>query len=59
MTYQLKYIGKGAFLPGVPARDLTQQEAAYHGGEKQLTDSGLYTTYKATKRPIKQEVKNG
>ena len=33
-----KYIGGGSWLPGVPARDLTNAEAKAHGVE----DSGLY-----------------
>jgi len=36
----LKYVG-GAFLPGVPARDLTREEADSHGVAWLLT-SGLY-----------------
>ena len=37
----LKYVGDG-FLPGVPARDLTDEEATQYGGEKALVASGLY-----------------
>jgi hypothetical protein len=37
----MKYIGKGAFLYGVPARDLTDEEAVKFG-EKLLLDSGMY-----------------
>lgn len=37
----LKYVGDG-FLAGVPARDLTDEEAAQYGGEKALVASGLY-----------------
>lgn len=35
------YIGKGSFLPDVPARDLTQDEAKLYGVERLLL-SGLY-----------------
>lgn len=42
----LRYVGDGAFLPGVPARDLTDDEAARYsaryGDEKWLVESGLY-----------------
>lgn len=38
----LKYTGNGDFLPGVPARDLTADEAKEHGGEKALIATGLY-----------------
>ena len=41
MSKGLKYVGKGNFLPGVPARDLTEAEAMYHGRET-LIKSGLY-----------------
>lgn len=38
----LEYVGQGAFLQGVPARDLTDEEAREHGGEDALVASGLY-----------------
>lgn len=37
---KFKYIG-GAWLPGVPARDLTEEEAREHGIDY-LLGSGLY-----------------
>ena len=37
----LKYLGKG-FIPGVPARDLTEEEAQQYGGRLALIRSGLY-----------------
>lgn len=37
----LKYVGD-SFLPGVPARDLDDEEAQLYGGEKALVASGLY-----------------
>ncbi len=36
-----KYIGNGAFLPGVPARDLSDKEAK-EMGEKKLLAAKLY-----------------
>lgn len=39
---QLKYIGKGSFLPNVPARDLTKEEVDQHGGAAYLIGTGLY-----------------
>ena len=36
-----KYIGDGAALIGVPARDLTDEEAKQYG-ERELVKSGLY-----------------
>ena len=40
----LKYIGNGNFLAGVPARDLTDEEAQACGGKAALLASGLYLT---------------
>lgn len=42
---KLKYVGDG-FMPGVPARDLNDEEVAQHGGEKALVASGLYEKVK-------------
>jgi len=33
--------GKG-FIPGIPARDLTDEEVKEFGGEKKLLATGLY-----------------
>jgi len=38
----LIYIGAGKFLPGVPARDLTEAEVSLFGGKEALLKSGLY-----------------
>lgn len=53
MSY-LKYIGKGSFIFGVPARDLSEAEARKHGVKK-LLESGLYT--RPTKKPKPAENK--
>lgn len=45
----LKYIGNGLFIPGVPARDLTDEEAVGHG-ETRLIASGLYQKPRVSKR---------
>lgn len=52
----LKYIGKGAIL-GIPARDLTKEETEKYGGEKLLTETGMWQACKATtpKKQSKQE----
>lgn len=42
MEIKLKYIGKGAFLPDIPARDLTADEVKQHGGVVELCKTGLY-----------------
>lgn len=39
---RLIYVGDGSFLPGVPARDLTEDEAREHGGVRELVKTGLY-----------------
>jgi len=46
--HALEYIGDGSFLPGVPSRNLTANEAK-HYGHKRLIDSGLY-------RPIEKKM---
>lgn len=38
---KLKYLGN-AFLPGVPARDLTEAEVEQYGGVAALVASGVY-----------------
>jgi hypothetical protein len=38
----LTYVGAGAFLPGVPARNLTDEEVQMYGGREALLASGLY-----------------
>jgi len=37
----LKYIGKG-FIPGIPARDLDDDEVKKYGGVKFLVGTGLF-----------------
>jgi hypothetical protein len=37
----LKYIGDG-FIPGIPARDLTDEEVKKYGGGKFLLSTGLF-----------------
>lgn len=37
----LKYIGKG-FIPGIPARDLNDDEVKKYGGVKFLVGTGLF-----------------
>lgn len=38
----LKYVGDGSFVPGLPARDLTDAETEKAGGEKTVLATGLY-----------------
>lgn len=38
----LKYSGKGSHLPGIPARDLSDDEVRKFGGEQKLISTGLY-----------------
>lgn len=38
----LKYIGKTKWLPGVPARDLTDAEVELYGGKELLLKVGIY-----------------
>ena len=46
----LKYIGAGSYLPDVPARDLTKDEAEYHGIGR-LLDSHLYERILEEQKP--------
>jgi len=45
---KMKYIGKGAWLVGVPARDLSADEVKHYGQDK-LIASGLYMEF--SKKP--------
>ncbi len=49
---KLKYIGKGAFLTGVPARDLSAIEVRFYG-EERLKNSGIYAEF--IRKPKAQE----
>ena len=53
----LKYIGNG-FLPGIPARDLKDDEVKKYGGVKFLLSTGLYAKPKK-KKEIKIVVEEG
>ncbi len=44
----LKYVGAGTSLPGIPARDLTDDEAQQYD-EKFLVKSGLYEQRRQTR----------
>ena len=58
----LKYIGQ-AFIQGIPARDLSDEEVEEYGGEAFLVGSGLYEKVEAmppaNKMKTKYEVKDG
>ncbi len=55
----LKYNGKG-YYPGVPTRDLTDEEVEKYGGEKFLLSISpkIYEKEKPVKKPVK-EINNG
>jgi hypothetical protein len=50
----LKYIGDG-FIPGVPARDLTDEEVEKCGGEEFLLSTGLYKKSKSKPQSKKEK----
>jgi len=52
-----KFTGNG-WIHGVPARDLTDEEAKFYG-IKQLLESGLYIKEKDKKIDIQSEVNDG
>lgn len=56
----LKFIGDG-WIHGVPARDLSDEEAKFYG-KKQLLESGLYIEVKPKRKiveDIQSEVNDG
>ena len=59
MSKALEYVGQGAWLPGVPARDLTAEEVEGLGLDaKALVKSGLYKEVKQlAEKAEKREVK--
>jgi hypothetical protein len=52
-----RYVGKGEFLAGVPARSLTAEEAA--GREAEIEGSGLYERVRPLLRLVVREVDRG
>ena len=51
----LKFIGNG-FIPGIPARDLTDEEVKKYGGEKLLISKGLWEKPKPKKEKKKVKI---
>lgn len=51
----LKYVGQGTSWPGVPARDLTEEEVEQYGGERVLLAVGLWEKPKLPKPAKKDE----
>ena len=49
---KMKYVGKGSFLVGVPARDLNASEAKRFGIER-LLNSSLYQEIKRKPKAVK------
>lgn len=48
----LTYIGQGASLPGLPARDLRPDELEALGGVEALLATGLYAAADAEPEPV-------
>lgn len=48
----LVYIGRGAAIPGIPARDLTAEEVEYFGGAESLVATGLYQAESGGEGPL-------
>jgi hypothetical protein len=55
----LTYVGTGAWLPGVPARDLTDEEVQMYGGKEALLACGLYEEEKPAKSAEKEKKSDG
>jgi len=49
----LKYIGNGAFVVGVPGRNLSSKEVRKHGGKNALLRTGLYAEPRKLKKKVK------
>ncbi len=49
---KLKYIGRGAFLHGIPAWDLSELEVKEHGGVEYLVGTGLYIDDKPKRKKV-------
>jgi hypothetical protein len=45
----LKYVGNGDFIPGIPARDLSDDEVNRFGGKRKLVATGLYAEVKSAR----------
>jgi hypothetical protein len=63
-TIELIYVGDGSFIQGVPARDLTAEEALQFGATitEQQTATGMTLYVPKTHKPAKKqdkEVDNG
>ena len=54
----LKYNGKG-FYPGIPARDLTDEEVKKYGGVKFLTELGIYEKPRQKKLEKEEIIEEG
>jgi hypothetical protein len=54
----LKYIGNG-FIPGIPARDLTEDEVKKYGGVKFLVSTGLFEQKKPKKKVEVEIIEDG
>jgi hypothetical protein len=46
----LKYVGKGNWLPGIPARDLSDEDVKKYASEEHLAEIGLLKTAKERKK---------
>jgi hypothetical protein len=52
---KLRYIGNGTALPGVPTRDLTDEQAKRHGGVRFLVSTKLYEEIKKPRKAVEEE----
>jgi hypothetical protein len=50
----LKYIGRGV-IPGIPAKDLSDDDVKKHGGKEALIKTGLYAEPKPASPKKKEE----
>lgn len=53
----LKYIGGGSWIPDVPARDLTEEEAKTHEAAIAATAAAGHILYEPVTQPVKRTKK--
>ena len=58
MTRKLIYIGAG-IIPGIPGRDLSDEEVEKHGGVDWLVATGLWKVEKPKRKTKANEVNDG
>lgn len=56
-SHRYEYVGEGAYVPGVPARDLTEEEWKALSADQRRAAKGLYRRL-AVKEAVVEEVED-